>query len=162
RTSPAGEEAWEKSLTPELRRQLPADIQVILAVPENGRSPEQKRILTTAYRKSDMVRHVVGVLGGGILPFLPAGQAQAVQFRLTVEQQLADLRRQDPQVVSTLILRERKTPRTTHIPLAGDFTRKGAQVYPDVPAVLPPLAPLASRTDSKAAEAGTAFNRLDL
>jgi hypothetical protein len=38
------------------------------------------------------------------------------------------------------VLKERATPRVTHIHLAGDFLRKGAVVAPDVPRVLPPLA----------------------
>jgi hypothetical protein len=40
----------------------------------------------------------------------------------------------------TLILRERKTPRETHVLLRGDFLRRGDRVFPDTPAVLPPLA----------------------
>jgi hypothetical protein len=41
--------------------------------------------------------------------------------------------------LTTMVLRERATPRETHVLLGGDFTRKGAQVGPGTPAVLPPL-----------------------
>jgi hypothetical protein len=43
------------------------------------------------------------------------------------------------QGLTAMVLRERATPRATHIMLAGDFTRKGAVVTPGVPAVLPAL-----------------------
>jgi mono/diheme cytochrome c family protein len=64
---------------------------------------------------------------------------------------IARLKRQAPQVVTTMIVRERKTPRSTHVLIQGDFTRKGEPVSPGVPAVLPPLE----------ATSGTP-NRLDL
>ena len=38
-----------------------------------------------------------------------------------------------------MIVRERKTPRVTNIHIQGDFTRKGEQVSPGVPAMLHPL-----------------------
>jgi mono/diheme cytochrome c family protein len=41
---------------------------------------------------------------------------------------------------TTMVLRERKIPRETHILMGGDFTRPGASATPGTPAVLPPLA----------------------
>jgi hypothetical protein len=41
--------------------------------------------------------------------------------------------------LTTLVLRERATPRATHILRGGDFTRPGARVGPGTPAILPPL-----------------------
>ncbi len=41
--------------------------------------------------------------------------------------------------VSTMVVAERKTPRSSFVMLGGDFTRKGATVTPGTPAVLPPL-----------------------
>jgi mono/diheme cytochrome c family protein len=43
------------------------------------------------------------------------------------------------QGLAAMVLRERATPRATHVLLGGDFTRPGAQVIPGTPAVLPPL-----------------------
>src|SRR5262245_35032657 len=43
--------------------------------------------------------------------------------------------------VTTMVLKERSTPRATHILKGGDFTRPGAKVGPGTPAVLPPLVP---------------------
>jgi hypothetical protein len=54
-------------------------------------------------------------------------------------------------IPQTMILRERTTPRETHVLIRGDFLRKGKQVFPDTPAALPPI--------SAAAEPRT---RLDL
>jgi len=56
------------------------------------------------------------------------------------EENLKNLRSREPKVTTTMILRERATPRQTYIHLSGDFTRKGANVEPGVPAFLPPLA----------------------
>jgi hypothetical protein len=44
------------------------------------------------------------------------------------------------QGLTTMVLRERPTPRETHVLRGGDFTRPGAKVSPGTPAVLPPLA----------------------
>jgi hypothetical protein len=61
---------------------------------------------------------------------------------------LRDLRKRQPRVTTTLIMRERPQPRESYIHLGGDFTRKGAVVNPAVPAVLPQLPPTAtSRLD---------------
>jgi hypothetical protein len=54
---------------------------------------------------------------------------------------LRELRKREPRLTTTLIMRELPQPRETHILLGGDFTRKGAVVRPAVPAVLPQLPP---------------------
>ena len=45
----------------------------------------------------------------------------------------------EPKLVTTMITRELPQPRQSYIHLGGDFTRKGANVPPGVPAILPPL-----------------------
>jgi hypothetical protein len=50
------------------------------------------------------------------------------------------LRRERPKLLRTMIAREIPQPRVSYIHLGGDFTRKGAEVKPGVPAVLHPLA----------------------
>jgi hypothetical protein len=41
--------------------------------------------------------------------------------------------------LTTMVLRERATPRESHVLRGGDFTHPGAKVSPGTPAVLPPL-----------------------
>jgi mono/diheme cytochrome c family protein len=55
---------------------------------------------------------------------------------------------------TTMVLRERETPRETHVLKGGDFTRPGARVEPATPAVLPRV-----RTDGPPA---ARLTRLDL
>lgn len=148
-TSPQGEDAWEKSLTLGERAKLPADVRAVLEVPENGRTTKQKQVLNNAYRKADMLKHAAGALGQ-LTPFLPAAQAVTVQFRLSVDKRISDLKKKDPEIVTSLVMQERSTPRVTNVHIQGDFTRQGAVVTPGVPAVLPGL------SDK------TRFNRLDL
>jgi hypothetical protein len=45
----------------------------------------------------------------------------------------------NPNQFTAMILQERDTPRPTHILVRGDFLKPGVKVWPDVPAVLPPL-----------------------
>lgn len=52
---------------------------------------------------------------------------------------LAALRKSEPDFPTTLVVSERKAPRESFVHINGDFTRRGADVAPGVPAVLPPL-----------------------
>jgi mono/diheme cytochrome c family protein len=146
------EDRWERQLTPEMRQKLPPAIYAIIEIPENGRTGKQKQILTEYYRQLDLVRHVVGGVGDP-LPFWAAAHGITGKFRAGVEKQLAALKRNEPQVVTTMVLQERAKPRETHVLLGGDFTRPGNQVYPAVPAAMHPLSPRPDRKDP---------NRLDL
>jgi hypothetical protein len=148
-TTAAKLEKWEGGLSPESRAMLPAAIQHILTIAVNGREPEQEEALLTAYRRADEVSHAVAGLVQP-LPFNAAAHAFALDARLTMEQRLSTLRRELPDVPTTLVVNERKTPRTTSVMLGGDFLRKGSVVSPDTPAVLPPL------------KANAAPDRLDL
>jgi hypothetical protein len=148
----AKEDRWEKRLSPEERQKLPSAIQVILEVPENGRVLKQQQALTAYYRRLDLARHGVGGLANP-LPFLTIAHAQTARFRSAVEKQLADLKKREPAVDSTMVLRERKTPRETHVMLGGDFLRVGARVEPGVPKRLSPLKANGSRS--------AGVNRLD-
>ncbi len=147
-TSAAGEVRWESNLTTDLRKLLPADIQAILKVVENGRTPQQKEKLSAAYRKTDRARHVLATFGIGS----PLGKAANVYLglrRTDLDQQVTALKATAPAGPTTMVLQERKTPRTTQVLLGGDFTRKGAQVGPGVPAVLPPLQAVRARSVSE-------------
>ncbi len=129
---------WEGSLTPTSRAMLPKDVQHILSIAPNGRSPAQEAAVLRAYRRFDEVRHVVGGMGNP-LNYLAAAHLHGLGTRLKLEERIDTLTAQVPEVVTTLVLRERKTPRPTHVMLGGDFLRKGAAVTPGVFAVLPPL-----------------------
>ena len=59
-------------------------------------------------------------------------------------QNLRDLRKREPKITTTLVMRELPRPRVSYIHLGGDFTRKGVTVQPAVPAVLPQLPPTAN------------------
>lgn len=65
---------------------------------------------------------------------------------------IARIKKDLPTIPTTMVIREQKVPRTTHFLMAGDFTRPGDPVEPDVPSVLPPLT---SNSDARP-------NRLDL
>jgi mono/diheme cytochrome c family protein len=129
---------WEGSLTPQSRAMLPAKVQAILAIAPNGRSFRQEQTVIAAYRNFEQVRHAVGGLGQP-LNYLAAAHVHAMMTRKTLEKKIAQLQKELPVIPTTLVLQERKTPRTTNIHLGGDFLRKGAVVTPDVPHVLPPL-----------------------
>jgi hypothetical protein len=155
-TSATGQATWEKNLTTDLRRLLPADIQAILDVVENGRTEAQNEKLTAAYRKTDQARHVVAGLAP-TSPLVGLAHVQVAQKRAALEAERADLKKRDPQIVSTMVLQERATPRETHVLLGGDFTRKGVVVGPGVPGVLPALEPHGTQ-----AVGFGKLNRLDL
>jgi hypothetical protein len=66
------------------------------------------------------------------------------------KQAIARIKRKAPKIVTTMVVRERRDPRETHLLIQGDFTRKGDRVEPGVPSVLPDLgvgSAAASRTD---------------
>jgi hypothetical protein len=63
----------------------------------------------------------------------------AARFRTSVEKEIAELKKTEPQIVSPRVVQERKQPRMTYVMLGGDFTRHGATVAPGVPATLNPL-----------------------
>jgi hypothetical protein len=64
-----------------------------------------------------------------------------------MEQKLADLKKREPDIASTLVLKQRSAPRATNIHLGGDFLRKGAKVEAATPAWLGPPASGTSRLE---------------
>ena len=137
--APVGKERqWENSLSAEDRIQLPDEIQRILTFALNSRDNKQKQALTAFYLRANHMPHVIGGIGNP-LPFLAASHLQADLGRSTLDQQRAELRKVETDIVTTMVMQERKTPRTTTVMIQGDFTRKGAKVGAGVPAVLPPL-----------------------
>ena len=136
--TPESLEAWEGKLTTEDKSGLPENVRTILAIAVNGRSDPQQQTVLDAYRKADRVRHVVAALGE-VNPLASPGDLQALYVRIALEKRIAEAKKELPVIPSTLVVRERATPRTTYIHLGGDFLRKGALVTPGTPSVLPPL-----------------------
>ncbi len=137
-TTPESQTAWEGSLSADAKTKLPTDIQKILAIAVNGRNPKQEQTLTAYYRKLDQVRQAFGALASSNV-YMPIATIHAITLRQSLEKQIADLKRREPAIPTTLVVQERKTPRQTNVHLGGDFLRKGAVVTPGTPAVLPPL-----------------------
>ncbi|HVS35004.1 MAG TPA: DUF1549 domain-containing protein, partial [Gemmataceae bacterium] len=130
--------AWEGSLSLEDKKRLPQAVRTVLAIAVNGRDAKQQQLVLDAYRKADQTKHIVAVLAGRD-PLTAPLHLQAFGARMVLEKQIAELKKDLPVIPTTLIVRERPTPRETHIHIMGDFTRKGDLVTPGTPAVLPPL-----------------------
>lgn len=124
----AAQPQWETSLSEEQRKQLSAEVQAALGVSPDQRDKNQLQAITSAYLATD-ARH------------------------RDMTARLEGLKKQLPQPPSTMVLRARSKPRTTHVHVRGDFLRHGAEVAADVPEVLPPLDQI---------EAEAARTRLDL
>ena len=130
--------AWEGKLTLEDKARLSATIRTILAIAVNGRDAKQEQLVLDAYRKADQTRHIVAALGDAN-PLAAPFHLQTLNARTQLEKQIAEVKKGFPIIPTTLVVRERPTPRETYIQLGGDFTRKGAVVTPGAPSVLPPL-----------------------
>jgi hypothetical protein len=60
---------------------------------------------------------------------------------------MRELRKREPAITTTLVMRELAHPRTAYIHVAGDFLQHGATVQPGVPAVLAPHPVTGTRLD---------------
>jgi mono/diheme cytochrome c family protein len=97
---------------------LPAGLEKILAINAAKRTKKQKDALAAFHRQADPQRKPL--------------QAKVDELKTTMAKATKGM-------PSTLILKERTTPRETHIHVRGNFLDKGARVVPDVPAVFPPM-----------------------
>ncbi len=146
-------EAWQGKLTPELRAQLPKEIDHILGIAVAGRDERQTAMLFAFVRNLDKIRHAVGGLTQP--PLAGLAHVHLFETRNKIETRLGQLKAQEPNVPTTLVLKQRPQPRDTRIHLGGDFTRKGVAVMPDTPSWLP-IWQVSSTLDSRFP------NRLDL
>jgi hypothetical protein len=101
-------------LTPEDVAKLKPEIKTILEILPEKRNDKQRRTLVEVFRIDD--------------PELKQRKAK-----------IAELEKQEPKFLSTMIMQERDAPRESYVFIKGDFTRKGEVVTPAVPKVLPPL-----------------------
>jgi mono/diheme cytochrome c family protein len=164
-TSDAKVAAWELTLTAEAKAQLPADVQAALALADNSRDAKQKALLLATVQRIDDFRLAVGGLGNP-LAIGAAAHVELASERAALLKKVAELKKKDPDVVTTMVLQERSKPRESHVHLGGDFLRKGAQVEPGVPAALHPLHPLtpgpSPPSTGERGEKTAPPNRLDL
>jgi mono/diheme cytochrome c family protein len=97
---------------------VPVNIQSVLAIGTKERTAAHKTELASAYARTD-------------------------ESRRPLVAQLNKLKGQESRLKSaiptTMVLREQKKPRPTHIHIRGNFLEKGAIVKTGVPAVLPPM-----------------------
>jgi len=98
--------------------QLSDALRAALTQPADKRNEEQQRLLLDEYTKTDPQRIK---LTGAIAK---------------LQEQSAKLNKSLP---TTLVMRERAEPRTTHLLVRGEYLRNGPVVEPGVPSVLPPL-----------------------
>jgi hypothetical protein len=116
---------WEASLEGDALEKLTPGQRAILDIPMDERHEVQHNVIRGAYFEQD-VGH---------------------QER---NKAIAAVRKIEPEIPSTLVMRELPKPRPTHVFLGGEFLNKGIRVEPGTPAALPPL----PRLDG--------YNRVDL
>ena len=109
-----GQTAWEASLTEEQFEEMGPRVREVLIVPANERNEQQQRAALNAFKQAD-----------------PGWAARS--------KGIAALRKAEPKLKSTLVMRELAEPREAYVHLGGDFLRKGETVEPGTLAVLPPL-----------------------
>ena len=108
-------DVWETRLTDEEKRKMSAEVRAILKLAKDQRTPDQMRKLFTIE---------VGKIDNHYQDLLQRFEKLDSEVKGTA---------------TTLVMQERKTPRTTNVFIKGDFTRPSAEVTPGTPAVLHPL-----------------------
>lgn len=106
--------AWEVGLTDEAKKKLKANVQKALSLAADKRSAADEKLLAETMLAND------------------------ADFKKK-QASLAKLKKSSLPVTSTLVMKERATPRDSFLFIKGDFTRHGQRVYPGTPAVLHPL-----------------------
>jgi hypothetical protein len=105
---------------------LPERARAALALSPAERSAEQAQALDEDFTYRDLERLVL------------------VQMHSELSERKQQLAKA---TTTTLVMRERPSPRETFVHLRGDFLRPGAKVEPSVPAVLPPLSAARGRAN---------------
>lgn len=142
-------EALEGRLSPAARRNLSPEIQNILQIAINGRTPAQHEALVSALRNGQASAQAASALMAGH-PLAAIGRVKATADRLALGKEASEIRGSLVDPVTAMVLEERKAPRESFVMLGGDFTRRGATVSASVPEHLPQLSP------------GAKANRLEL
>lgn len=116
------QKAWELGLDMAGRQKQSQEVREAFDTPFDQRDPEKNRVVFAAF----------------------IDQAPAVKEH---KQAIAKIQAEAPQIITTMIVRERKKLRETHLLTQGDFTRPAEVVEPGVPAVLPSLKARGDRPD---------------
>jgi hypothetical protein len=106
---------WEAGLDDTARKALPEAIQKILGVESGKRNAVQKRQL-----------------------YLHHSGEVDLEFQ-QLDKRLQELEQRRKEIPTTLVMKERKEPRATHLLIKGDFTRPAELVTPGTPGVLHPF-----------------------
>jgi hypothetical protein len=106
--------AWESNLTPEQRPKLKDEVQTALLLLPEQRNEEQRKNAFNAFRDQD------------------AGYKQ-------LQKKLTRFKKDEPKIITTMVLQERAAPRESYVFIKGDFTRKGDPVTPGTLAILNPF-----------------------
>jgi len=106
---------WEQSLTEEQTKSFSKEIQQLLSGDKSKRNAGQMKSLYA--------------LGPGVAD---------PQF-LTIQNRLKEIGNVLSEGVSTMVMKERATPRKTNVFIQGDFTRPAEEVTCGTPVILPPL-----------------------
>jgi hypothetical protein len=106
---------WEQSLTEEQNKSLSKEIQQLLSGDKSKRNAGQMKSLYA--------------VGPGV----------ADEQFLTIQNRLKEIGNLLAEGVSTMVMKERATPRKTNVFIQGDFTRPADEVTCGTPAILPPL-----------------------
>ncbi len=110
------QETWEKNLLADARQKLSDTVRTALGILPDDRDEKQKKLLFKTFMATD------------------AGYRKQ-------QSKMDALTKRVPKFPTTMVMRERKQTRETRVYIQGDFTRPDEQVFPGVPAVLPPLPP---------------------
>ena len=124
---PPAIEMLEGKLSPAARLALPADIQRILQIAINGRTPAQHEALVVAIRRGQASAQVASAILAGP-PLATIGRINVAADRLKLGNEVSGIRRSLVEPVTAMVLEERKSPRESFVMLGGDFTRRGATV----------------------------------
>ena len=118
RNAAAGQPDWERKQDAKAIAAMPEALRAAIAVAAAERTAEQRKEVTNAYHESLADRKP-----------LANNVAELGKVRKALTANLP----------TTLVMRERAEPRTTHILVRGEYLRDGRAVKPNVPAVLPPF-----------------------
>ena len=102
---------------------------------ENGLDDEQKKKLSSAARKALGVEKKKRNFDHLLAIFQASPLSDKLEFTVPLKR-YQDNKKILDDTPTTMVLSERREPRSTHILIKGDFTRKSDQVFPGTPAVL--------------------------
>lgn len=107
---------WEKNLTDQSKKELSSDIKKVLDKPAGKRSFDDKALL---------LDKASGVLADDEIQDFRSDRAQ-----------YAEVNKRINDVPTTMVLSERREPRTTNVYIKGDFTRPSEEVKPGTLSIL--------------------------